>query len=148
MLLARAALIFQFNRDIQMLRDTLVGLTERQLVDPGFHPETNLQESLALLAAYYFHEGEVLAHKSGRQFDPPLDPDDIWRADIIRSTEEWTLTGLQSNLENAWEFYAQMLRDVADSEYVSYVQYHNGNVPRFAHELSRKIASWRMRSEG
>ena len=130
MLLARAALIFQFNRDIQMLRDTLVGITQRQLADPGFHPETTLQESLALLAGYYFHEGEVLAHKSGRQFDPPLDTDDSWRADVLRGRDEWTLATLQNDLEDAWEFYAQMLRDVADSDYVAYVQYHNGNVPR------------------
>ncbi len=145
MSLARAVFLSQFHRDIQGLRDALIGLTYSQLVDPSFHPESTLSERLALLAAHYFREGEVLAYECGQQNDPPLDADDQWHLEAIHSRFDWTLLELQADLEDAWMFYGQMLRDVDDIGYMAYLQSHNGMLPRPAYELSREINIWRLR---
>ncbi len=146
MSLARAVILSQFQRDIQGLRDALIGLSQSQLVDPSFHPESTLAERLSLVSAHYFREGEVLAFQCGMQNDPPMEADDDWHFEAIRSRFDWTLYELQADLEDAWAFFGQMLRDVDDSEYLSYLQRHNGMLPRPAYELSREINVWRLRN--
>src|SRR5215212_7522234 len=127
MSLVRIAFLTQFQRDTQALRDSLIGLTQSQLIDPGFHPENTLAERLATVAAHYIREGEALAHLSGQQLDPPMDVDELWYAEATRiPIEGWTLSHLQADLEDAWGFYEQMLRDVTDSQYSAYVQGHHG----------------------
>jgi hypothetical protein len=145
MSLVRIAFLTQFQRDAQALRDSLIGLTQNQLFDPTFHPENTLAERLALLAAHYARQGEILAYHAGQQNDPPLEEDERWRMDVVQPPSSgWSLSQLQSELEDSWSFYEQMLRDVNDSQYSAYVQSHHGVLPRPAFELSREITTWRL----
>ncbi len=74
-----------------------------------------------------------------------MDVDELWHAEATRMPiEGWTLSHLQTDLEDAWGFYEQMLRDVTDSQYAAYVQGHHGLMPRPAYELSREITAWRL----
>jgi|GEM_PF-977415 hypothetical protein len=146
MSLARIVFLNQFQRDTQALRDSLVGLTQNQLVDPSFDTESTLAERLALVAAHYYREGEVLAHQAGQQFDPPMDDDTLWHLEAIRSRYDWTLSELEADLEDAWAFYGELLRGVSESDYLAYMQRHHGLLPRPAYELSREISVWRMRN--
>jgi hypothetical protein len=146
MSLARIVFLNQFQRDSQALRDSLVGLTQNQLVDPSFDTDGTLAERLALVAAHYFREGEILAHQSGQQNDPPLDDDSMWHMEALRTRLNWSLSELESDLEDAWSFYGEMLRGVAESDYLAYMQRHHGLLPRPAYELSREIGVWRMRN--
>jgi hypothetical protein len=143
---ARLAILSQFHRDVQALRDALIGLTNSQLADPSFDTECTLAERLALVAAYYFREGEILAYLSGQQNDLPLEDDETWHLEAVRTRLNWTLTELESDLEDAWDFYGQMLRESSDSDYLTYLQSRKGIMPRPAYELSREIGAWRMRS--
>src|SRR5512136_1191109 len=100
MSLARLAILSQFHRDIQALRDALIGLNNAQLVDPSFDAESTVAERLALVAAYYVREGELLAYQSGQQNDPPLDDDESWRIEAIRTRINWNLLEMQNDLED------------------------------------------------
>ncbi len=146
MSLARLAILSQFHRDIQALRDALIGLNNAQLVDPSFDADSTVAERLALVAAYYVREGEILAYQAGQQNDPPLDDDETWHLEAVRSRSNWTLLEMQNDLEDAWAFYGQMLRDASDSDYLAYLQAHEGALQRPAYELSREIGAWRLRS--
>ncbi len=146
MSLARIVFLNQFQRDTQALRDSLIGITQNQLVDPSFDAEGTLAERLALVAAHYFREGEVLAHQSGQQIDPPMDDDTIWHLEALRSRFGWTLSELEGDLEDAWTFYGELLREVSESDYLAYMQRHHGLLPRPAYELSREIGVWRMQN--
>ncbi len=145
MSLARLAVISQFRRDTQALRDALTGLTHSQLSDPSFQAGT-VQERLALVAAHYYREGEVLAYQAGQQFDPPMEPDDEWQMEETNLRCGWMLSELQADMEDAWAFYDEMLKEVTENDYMAYIQSHNGMIPRVAYELSREITMWRLRS--
>lgn len=145
MSLVRIAFLTQFQRDIQALRDSLIGLTQSQLIDPSFHTEGTLAERIALVAAHYFREGEILAYQLGQQYDTPIEEDEVWQLEAIRTRFGWTLNELQSDLEDSWTFYDEMLHEVTDSQYNVYVIAHRGVLPRPAYELSREIGAWRMR---
>ena len=146
MSLARIVFVSQFQRDIQALRDSLVGLTQSQLVDPSFDTESTLAERLALVSAHYFREGEVLAYQSGQQNDEPMDDDTLWHLEALRTRFGWSLSELQTDMEDAWTFYGDLLREVPENDYLSYMQRHHGLLPRPAYELSREIGVWRMRN--
>jgi len=87
----------------------------------------------------------LLAYQAGLQYDPPMEPDDGWHLEAVNMRCRWMLSELQADLEDAWSFYDQMLREVAESDYMAYVQSHNGAIPRLAYELSREITAWRLR---
>src|SRR5438045_3232169 len=97
----RSALISQFKRDIQALRDALIGLSDAQLADPTFNGNTTLRERLSVIAAHYYRLGESVAFRMGQQGDKPLDEDAVWHKEAVEWREEWPLSALQEDLEDA-----------------------------------------------
>lgn len=146
MSLTRSALISQFFRDCQALRDALIGLTNSQLSDPSFNADGSLRMRLSIVAAHYYRLGEILAHHLGRQLDEPLDNDLLWRAEAIRDRQDWGLVDLQGDLEDSWVFYGEMLHAMSDHDMEWYVRTVTGAMARVAFEASREVSAWRLRS--
>jgi len=146
MSLTRSALISQFLRDCQALRDAMVGLTSVQLTDPTFSLKGSLRTRLSIVAAHYYRLGEMIAHYLGLQFDKPLDDSETWRTDAIAFRREWALVDLQADLEDAWEFYSEMLHALNDESVEWYVHNVTGAMIRVAFEASREVSAWRLRS--
>ncbi len=148
MSLTRTALISQFSRDCQSLRDALIGLTHSQLSDESFHPSWTLRSRLSLVAAHYFRLGEAIAHRLHRQADAPLDEDERWRKEAVDDRADWPLADLQSDLEDAWEYYREMIDAMTDDEIEWYVRHIDGALTRVAFDASREVSAWRLRSGG
>ncbi len=146
MSLTRSALISQFLRDCQALRDALIGLTNTQLSDATFSTNGTLRTRLSVISAHYYRLGEILAHHLGRQADEPLDDDLFWRKEAINDRQEWTLVDLQGDLEDAWVFYGEMLHALTDEDVEWYVRMVTGAMARVAFEASREVSAWRLRS--
>jgi hypothetical protein len=140
----RSALISQFKRDIQALRDALIGLSDTQLDDPTFNGNTTLRERLSVIAAHYYRLGESVAFRMGRQGDKPLEEDATWHKEAVEWREEWPLSALQEDLEDAWEFYREMLYALSDDELEWFVRHIEGALTRPALETSREITAWRL----
>ncbi len=140
----RSALISQFVRDIQALRDALTGISNTHLADPTFNPTLTLRERLSVIAAHYYRLGESIAFRLGRQGDKPMEEDVVWQKEAAEWREEWTLTALQEDLEDAWEFYREMLYALSDDEMEWYVRHIEGALTRPALETSREITAWRL----
>jgi len=140
----RSALISQFKRDIQALRDALIGLSDAQLDDSTFNGNTTLRERLSVIAAHYYRLGEAVAFRMGRQGDKPLEEDATWHKEAVEWREEWPLSALQEDLEDAWEFYREMLYALSDDELEWFVRHIEGALTRPALETSREITAWRL----
>lgn len=141
----RSTVISQFMRDSQALRDAMIGLTNSQLSASGFHPSLTLRERLAVIAAHYYRLGESIAFRSGQQADRPLEEDEDWHKAAATERENWTLSALQDDLEDAWEFYRKMLHTLSDDELEWYVRHIDGALSRPAFDASREIIVWRLR---
>jgi hypothetical protein len=140
----RSALISQFMRDIQALRDSLIGLSNSQLSDTTFNPNVTLRERLSVIAAHYYRLGEAIAYRLGRQGDKPLEENTLWLREAIEGRDEWPLSALQDDLDEAWEFYREMLFALSDDELEWYVRHIEGALTRPALETSREITAWRL----
>lgn len=140
----RSALISQFLRDIQALRDALTGISNIQLSDPTFNSSGTLRERLAIIAAHYYRLGESIAFRLGQQGDKPLEETVAWQREAVEWREEWTLSAMQEDLEDAWEFYREMLYALSDDEMEWYVRHIEGALTRPALETSREITAWRL----
>jgi hypothetical protein len=147
MLPARDSLLSQFMRDCQSLRDALIGLTQTQIADPSFSAEGTLRDRLAVVTAHYYRMGEVLAHRMGLQLDAPLDEaDPRWRAEAIGDRDEWALSELQADLEDAWTFYRELLVALDERAAEFHLRTAEVGQSRMAFEASRDISAWRLRS--
>ena len=146
MSLTRSALISQFLRDCQALRDALIGLNNAQLSDPTFSANGTLHDRLSIISAHYYRAGEILAHYLHLQADPPLEEDDTWRQVAIAERVEWSLADMLADLEDAWAFYDDMLHTLSDEGVEWYVRTVNGSMARVAFDASREVSAWRLRS--
>jgi hypothetical protein len=143
----RTTLTNQFTRDVLMLTDALVGITASDLDDPSFGPSETLRERLALVAGHYWRMGEVFAYRQHRQADPPVHPDKAWRAELAENCADWALDQFQDDLDEAWDFYRDMLAEMGDND-LEWVMHHTtGAADRPAWETSRDISAWRLRRE-
>ncbi len=146
MSLTRSALISQFLRDCQSLRDALIGVTNTQLGDATFNAGGSLRVRLSIVAAHYYRMGEVLAFYLHRQSDAPLEEDATWKLNAIEDRAEWMLSDLQADLDDAWEFYDEMLHALDDEGAEWYVRRVSGAMQRVAFDASREVSAWRLRS--
>ncbi len=146
MSLTRSALISQFLRDCQALRDALIGLTTPQISDPTFNSAGSLRARLSLVAAHYYRIAEALAYRLQRQYDAPLEEDEAWRKEAINDRREWSLVDLQGDLEDAWVLYGEMLHILSDEDIEWFVRNIPGALTRAAFDASREVSAWRLRS--
>lgn len=143
----RTTLVNQFTRDVLMLTDALVGITPSDLDDPSFGPGQMLRDRLAVVAGHFWRMGEVFAYRMNLQADPPIIPDATWRHELAMQCAEWTLLQFQDELDEAWDFYREMLHAMSDDD-LEWVMHHtSGAMDRPAWDASRDISAWRLRRE-